>query len=154
MPTGFQDWDVPVNINAQDLGEIINRPKYGTPAVSSVDTSTSFDGLKQFVSISGKGMIYGGFVVMDGDQDQSTSILQLTVDTIPIFDDAISDILSWGVSLPLLGHAFLLKYDSVNFIYSFGLGKWITFESSFKVVINRQGGGNTNFHSRIVYALI
>jgi hypothetical protein len=154
MASGFEDWQVPVNISGQDLDEIINRPKYGAAQLSDYSGSISNNTIVTIISISAKGMIYGGFVHADSSSEANQGLIDVVIDGQEVFHLDFEDVLLVR-SVENQAHiCYLSKYDNVNFIYTLNFSYGITFESSFVVKFTRHAGVDTELFSDVIFATV
>jgi len=142
-----------LNLKAQDLAEIINRPKYGAAngAVWSGDVFSP--NTQDLFSITGKGIIYGGFIHIDATDTQEVSNVVLTIDGTEITSIEIGQLGSYFLITPSSYIFYLLVYDTTNFEYTIGYAPGITFESSLSAQYSCQSGIAT-LDARILYALV
>lgn len=154
MTKGFTDWDVPVNINAQTLGEIISRPKYGAAELlSSLDEVTT-DGLTPIVSVSGTGMLYGGFMHFSAAELTNTASVDVIIDNATIFTLTFSSLFLFGPVFPQSYIGYLQIYNIVDHIFSIGFSYGVTFESSIEFLVRRRVGVRLVVNTRIYFATI
>lgn len=153
MTTGYKDWAVPINISGQELDSIINRPKYGaavslffTKLITTEDTSTIF-------SISGKGMIYGGWLDANGVGIHSDDAPEFYIDGALVQELSFNDMLSGHVVVPSISPYVLLRYDQVGFKYTVGAVYGYTFESGIVMKYVNVNGSNVSVGGLIYYAL-
>jgi len=151
---GDQSGNLTLNLKAQDLAEIINRPKYGAANIAAgyatVDPSES----KILTTVSGKGVTYGGYWYLNPSIPHNTDFCQVVVDgnLIPAaqFD--------WWNRLnftqPGNGVSFLTCYDPDTLYYAMSLIFGITFETSFAMRYFNAQGAAVTVQYRLIYALV
>jgi len=154
MSKGFTDWDVPVNINAQQLGEIINRPKYGAVSILAYEQYVTTDTEKSLGIVSGKGMTYGGYLDIAASSDPLSSFVSVFVDGETIGGSTAALMMSRGLLRSNYSIPFLIYFDQLNNHYVLGFGYGITFESSMQVTIIRPSGVQLTISMYLYYALI
>ncbi len=154
MGKGFVDWDVPVNISAQELAEVTNRPKYGASQAASGTAIITTTALTTLFTISGKGMIYGGRLVSTGNVSHSLHTLKLYVDGELVLVNAFSELLSYNTAIPFSTPFYLMNYNDVDFVYAAGFNYGYTFESSIVLQYGRTETGTFPVYYILYYALI
>lgn len=154
MASGLPDYYRGVDIAYQALAQMIVRPKYGgavwTIGVETVDANA----VKSLVSVSGKGMIYGGFLYLDHTATQKTGIAMLKIDGDDVAGLALDYMDKYSIDKSWAHPFYLLGYDDINFIYSVALSYGLTFEESFEILYEEQDGGTPQVWANATYALI
>lgn len=143
-----------LNVKAQDLAEIINRPKYGGAIRSSDAVGFAAAGYTTFVTIIGKGMIYGGHIFAGAGQIKNTDSVHLYVDGEKLAEDMWSKMNEHQVTNSRSDGLYLLQYNVDAPRYTCGVMPGITFEES---VVLRYYTYDANWRSvyyNIIYALI
>lgn len=154
MPTGFKDWDIPVNINSQSLAETTNRPKYGGSVGAVLTKNVPAGQTMTLVTLSGKGMIYGGWIRGINAVEMPEAMLQLYL------DGALIQYNSWeGLNLAQIDKAhmaimYLTLYDNATYKYCVGISYGYTFEQSLKIEFVNDSAGAAGITGRCFYALI
>lgn len=154
MVSGFTDWDVPVNINAQTLGEIINRPKYGGAIDGAWSLSISAGETKSIQIVSARGVIYGGIIKASASGDLSNDLITMIVDGTLTTTHSFASLLANDFKYKDSYFFWLTKYDPVNFIYSVVLSNRITFESSVLITYENTNAFSVDIISSLIYATI
>lgn len=154
MASGFTDWDVPVNITAQQLNEVVNRPKYG--AAQHADLFEFVPGLTTStrVSITGKGVTYGGFIRASHVAEMNSNKLIITIDGQAITTHSFFQMFLRGIFHEDQRYFWLVYYDSVYFDYMVRIQRWITFESSFKIEYVNDKAFTVPVFGSLVYATV
>ena len=156
-PTALQcdvDGNIQINLNAQALGEVVTRNKYGQ--IYREDIATTCPGLVQteLFSQNGKGVIYG-MVLRTGDIDYTIAdTLHLTI------DGEVVQAVSWGglmnynlctgVDYPIT----LTIYDLVTPNMAAVLGHDFTFETNVTLKYFPWGVNDVDVVGEVLYALI
>lgn len=154
MVTGFKDWDKGVNINNQSLEQIINRPKYGGSIGASFSDQIINVGAATLLTVTGRGMIYGGFLLADDNTSGLTSSWRVTVDGVQIHYLAHSShqLLGFpGVNMSLV---YCAQYDIINHKFTMVLGYGFTFETSLVIAYQNLGSGTVDLSGFCYYALV
>ncbi len=154
MSSGLPDFYRGIDVAFQSLGQIINRPKYGGADVvdgTVIVTATSGTTL---VTVTGKGMIYGGYMYLDSAASQKTGSPLLNVDgnLLTVLD--FEEMNKFGLSRQWSKPYSLVKYNEVDFVYAVQLYYGITFETSFFLSYSESEGATPSVRYAVVYALI
>lgn len=142
MASGLPDYQRPI------------RPKFGGGIASAGELLMSAGEINELVSISGKGMIYGGCVYFDYTSTQKASIVKLEVDGEIILGSSFQTLVKYGVTKPRNFPGCLLVYNDVEFVYAVGFSYGLTFETSLKLYYHEIEGTTPTVSYRIIYALI
>lgn len=154
MASGFKDWDVPVNISGQELAEVTNRPKYGGSVGDDFSGAQVGVGELSLYTLTGKGMIYGGWLKAQDTIDGGSSFWRITLDGAAVYYGAFSaqPVFSFpGVNSSII---YCTKYDTVDHYYFFVFGRGFTFETSIAISYNNLGAGAASVDGFLFYALI
>ena len=143
-----------MNVKAQDLAEVINRPTYGGPLVANASTTNPTTGSHSLVSITGTGWGYGGFLYMNGDADFKDDYFTYIIDGEVMGGLTPDQFMDYGFyhSNPTSFH--LTHYSEINDIYVQELYGGISFESSLAVSFIAGGNRTGTVGAFILYALI
>lgn len=133
MAKGAQDWVARTDLLLQTLSELIVRYKYGAAQVLDSSLVTTTTGFKTLLNVSGKGIVYGGYVYAHKTGiDLSGDSLRITIDGTLVPGESFEILLLAGLDKPT-GFKYLLQYDTVNGRFTVGIRGDITFESSLKI---------------------
>mgnify|MGYP001139474021 CR=1 FL=1 len=154
MGHGLPDFYRGVDIAYQALSELINRPKYGAAQKSFASVWVTPGVITNLISVSGKGIIYGGVLYLSPSTNQEGSSPRLTVDGIFLAGLSFYTLNRYGWNIPQSYVWYLTKYDNVNFVFSVGIGYPITFESSFVVGYKENYEVSVNVACDFCYALV
>jgi len=154
MAHGLPDYYRGVDIAYQALSEMIVRPKYGGAIGSSGSGLVAANSLTTLLSISGKGMIYGGYVWLQHTSTQKNSYVQLEIDGQVVAGDSFLTLNGIGADKPRACPIPILKYDDTGFTYCVGFAYGVTFESTLKVQYDENHGDTFSVDYNLVYALI
>lgn len=156
MAYGAPDWwsRSHIDIIAQTLAEITQRPKYGGALLSSWDGSVNNNAKTELISVTGKGMIYAGNLWLNPLQTQANSYVELEVDGTSIAYTQFVAMNTYSWTTPQ-GHPFFLtKFDDTTFYYSVLFMYGITFESGFRILYDEKHGRNPTVGAKMRYAVI
>lgn len=154
MASGFTDWLLSLGITGQTSGWLSNRPTYGAATLGSYAGNTSPSAWKTLITVSGKGIIYGGFVSVATAQSQSTDACNLVIDGTNFIGSSFTWYNTRGLTPRHIDVFYLIKYDDSNFIYVFGIQAGLTFESSLQVRYLETKGNTFSINCKLLYALI
>jgi len=130
------------------------RERYGGATVSQGSAVANALTTKTLVTVSGKGMIYGGYVVLDHSSSQKDSAVRLILDGSEHVATTFADMNKYGLvkdrTLPMVMSVF----DDTEFIYGVSLTYGVTFESELKVVYNESHDSTPTVIYQVIYALI
>ena len=154
MVSGFKDWDVPVNISAQTLDQIINRPKYGGSVSINTTVLNLGIGTTSLLTVSGTGMIYAGFLFADCDALNNQLKYELKIDGTTIQSIDMLDLFNFAKPGPNSSPFSIALFDEVNFHYTVHFKYGFTFESSFEISLVNSIASNVDSFNFIYYALI
>jgi len=143
-----------LNLKAQDLSEIINRPKYGKAQLSYAAVPCAANATTPILTVSGKGIIYAGDVSVEHTSTQRSSSPRLTVDGEDIFWYSFLALMKWRIPNGNACVGILNVYDDTGFIYAAGFRYGITFESSIALSYTEAHGSTPTVGGGLVYALI
>lgn len=142
MAAGFTDWESPINISKQDLGYVSMRPVYGGVSYALHTGNITPSDMHTIGSITGKGMLLGGFITLKPAQSQASDYCQVTIDDNTFIASALTYCDARGLTKMYTDVLYLLKFDDTNYIYTFGISYGYTFDSSV-LIEYRETLGNT-----------
>lgn len=154
MVSGFEDWNIPVDINLQSLSEVINRPKYGSIQTLLFQDAIWGDAETSLGSVSGTGMIYGGFINVNANSLNNSIYIKTKIDDLVISGLSPYTLLAYGLILPDHSIPSLIYYDDINHVHTMGFSFGITFEESLEITFFRSPGVQSNVTMLLHYALI
>lgn len=130
------------------------RPRYGG-AMKSTGTKVEAPlGYTSLITLSGRGMLYGGLVYLNHTSTQKGSEVIVKVDGRNMISMRFVDMNLLGVCSVGIYPTVLLDYDDVRFIYCVGLAGGVTFETSIEIVYNELHGSEPTVFAEMMYALI
>lgn len=154
MATGLPDYYRGIDVTYQTLAQLMNRPKYGAAQKVVAFKLANADPEFPLVSVSGKGMIYGGIFVVDAPTTHASCKAVLKIEGVEICEADFYFLYYFAVDKYQSYPFYLLQYDDTRFIYSSGLSPGYTFETGFDVSFINPYGTPADFGCRIIYALI
>jgi len=143
-----------VDLIQQTIAYLTSRPIYGSAQRSLYHDNINADTTTILTSITGKGMIYGGRIRVDGNASQRLDEITLKV------DDEILESLTWDL-LYVRGHIlpggmvfYITVYNEVDYLYSLGIGYGFTFESGVSLEYTEKHGNTPHVSACLLYALV
>jgi len=106
------------------------------------------------LTIPGKGIIYGGVIIVDFDSTQAGSTPLLYVDGQAVANFKFQHLYLYKINRVHSNVMFLLAYDDTNYIYSVGISPGVTFEKSLELRYNNIYATTPDVGYGLVYALI
>lgn len=131
-----------IDIIAQSMGRLLNRPTYGGAKRSNVLQVVAPNADTEFISVAGEGMVYGGYMAVWANMTQSNSKWGMLIDGNDLFSPGFGIIADFNLMKPYGVSVFMTCYDVVTFRYGFILPYGVTFEESV-VISYREGNGDT-----------
>ena len=133
---------------------VVSRPRYGKAERLWDQAEVVAEDETEIGAVTGKGMIYGGVVLLDHDSAQDEGTPRLYIDNVRIADLDFNALAKYCLvrehSYPL----YLCKKDETNFVYAVGVSRGITFETDFKIKYDENNGTTPVVYCRVIYALI
>lgn len=142
-----------LNIKAQDLAEVINRPKYGGAQKSESEVSCNYHVWTTLLTLSGKGMIYGGWIQTFWANNPGSSLLRLSIDGVEFCTQAMGLTRFLGNIGAFLLPYFTSIYDTQNEKYQVNFSYGFTFESSLTIEFYNEGASGSPV-CKFYYALV
>jgi len=130
------------------------RPRYGAARLLRQTKTVVANDTTVIDIVEGRGMIYGGDLVVLPGFAQGQSEFTLFVDEKDIGSSRFDRCLERGHIEKHSYAYYLIKMDNVNFIYCVGIMPGITFEKSFQLSYTERHGTTPDVKIRVVYALI
>lgn len=154
MSSGFKDWDVPVNIRAQDLAQVINRPTYGSLSSLVYQDAILGDAETSLGTITGIGQVYGGYINVNAASSNTSWLIKVIIDGVTVTGISPASLKVSGLINPYNYLPHLLLYDTVNHIHTLGFSYGVTFETSLELKFTRKAGLQSNVTLVLLYAVI
>ena len=154
MSSGLPDFHRGVDVALQSLSEMTNRPKYG--AAEAEDSSVTVSGLVEtsLVSVTGKGIIYGGTIGVLGTIGSHGNIPILSIDGNALSVASFSTLNVYKMYAERCYPFYLMRYDEVDYDFAVGIMPGFTFEASFEVLYDENNNTTPTVSTRVLYALI
>lgn len=143
-----------VNVVAQDLGELINRPKYGAAARKQGVRNTLAGDSVLLCEVSGKGVTYGGYVKCQPAMSHADDYIYFMIDGTSLIGGTFKGLSDLGIHSAGDNLFFVTLYDETNFNYSMSWAAGITFETSLKAYYFNMTVENRLVTYWLYYALI
>lgn len=154
MSHGLPDFYRGVDIAYQALSEMIARPKYGVAHGIQGQVKVTKNAETTLVTVSGKGMLYGGFVWLDHDASQKACRVNIYTDGNRLTYRMFWELEKYNLIAEHAPVAYLLKCDETEFIYCVGLSYGYTFEESLVVKYSEEAGGTPMVLCELAFALV
>ncbi len=129
------------------------RPKFGGAQFSWGLKNVVANASTTIITVSGKGVIYGGAVILDHTGTQRDCVPHIKVDGTVLGNSSFSGMNKYGIEIEHSMPVYLLKYDDVAFVYAGGLSSGISFEESFSVTYDETHGATPEVVCSAHYAL-
>jgi len=160
MPRGAPDFFSVIDIRAQTLAQLLNRPVYGSARVCSSDgwVTVPAASAKILCNISGTGMIYGGSAWARGVE--GTTALHnydwfvFIIDDEPMGAYVFRDLNVWELKKAMGLAPYLARYDTAANCYSVIIPYGFTFEFSFQLEYVNKATEDAEVIYKVYYALI
>ena len=140
MTHGAPDWwsRAHIDIIAQALAYLEQRPMYGEAKNAFSFTQVSANNDTTLINVLGKGMVYGGIIFIATNHSISDDEIHIYVDGDIIFDFNWGRQIRYNFTRPYDCIAWVCKYDNVNHEYAMAIKHGITFEESIKIVYSEK----------------
>ena len=156
-PTDVQvdaDGNLTLNVTRQDLGYLTQRPIYGQARCVGNTQYVQANTVTSLVSITGKGMIYSGYVWWWNDYNPNIDNIILIIDGRTLNGDSFKNLLDKGFTLPGVNLYTINKYDEINHKFALSFLSGITFDASFEVLYDEEYGYTPEVETMIRYTLM
>lgn len=154
MAKGLPDYYRGVDIILQSIAEITNRPKYGSGQNAAGYHVVTANAQTILAQITGKGMIYGGYVRIEYTSTQAGGGVFLYVDDEKLGSIGFDALRKWGMTVEHSYPVYLRTFDDVNFIYTVAFSHGFTFEESLRLDYIETDGTTPTAWWQIIYALV
>lgn len=129
-PDGMQH----VNIAAQDIAELTQRPKYGAFRQVSYAGAILPDESPTLFSISGKGIIYGGYLFsINTTESHASDVTLIQIDGTITHVVSFTELNDRNLDSNWNEIFYLKKFDDINWEYVESFSQGITFETGFSI---------------------
>ena len=130
------------------------RQQYGGAKVYGAWHTVTANAFTTLLSVSGKGMIYGGALVLDAAATQKNSYMAVFIDGSSVLASTFERMNEYGHNNPGGYPLSLTMFDEVNFKYAVQLLYGITFETNFRIDYRESHGATPLVNLGLVYALL
>lgn len=145
---------VGVNIILQDLAEVVERNKYGGATRGVLNISSVLNTYKEMISISGAGVIYGGWIRPHIGANHSTDLIQIILDGNVVLGQHFGTIYSFTRYNNDAKLVFITRYDDVNNYFEIGFKPFVTFESELTINYKDVNVGGVGILGELFYATV
>jgi len=145
---------VDVNIIAQTIDQLIQRPKYGICAPASFSGYVDANTTTLVASVSGVGIIYQVFFYVQSNASQANDCFIFEIDGVQIPSATFAQAIQFNSVQQGNAAVHTDCFDEVNFRYSGSIGYGITFESSVKAYYKETHGNTPYVSGMVLYATI
>ncbi len=136
-----------------DYYRTIRQSFGGAKTVTSFKAVTANDETILTV-ITGKGIIYGGYIWVDHTVSQKDSKLIIVVDGEKISMETFANLNAHHIDRDHAYTVYMRKYDEENYIYVAAVSSGITFEENFAIDYYEAHGETPVLHWRVFYTLL
>jgi len=144
-----------LNVKAQDLAEVINRPKYGAHTTVLFNNYVNASSDTTLFSVSGKGIIYAMLVAVMGANVIDNDYVKYTFDGgTEISSPTILQGIQFNFTDVYEGDFSVYCYDNTNYRYAVRGFYGITFETSFVMKYTETYGRTPYVLARLFHALL
>lgn len=156
MPTGMKDfWSgSQVDIVAQALYAIQNRPTYGGAQSANGNWSAQTNELKTLVSVTGTGMLYGGYIEANASSGVQNNRVYLNIDGQVLISHLISTLNTYNINDYPRYSMYLIEGGGTDAHWVVSLTPGFTFDSSMKVEIRGNATALSSGEYSVLYATI
>lgn len=154
MAKGTEDWVRRIDISIQSTAEVDNRIKNGAADVLTFAGLADASTTKTLGTVTGKGMVYGGFIASQGVDIQHDDYLSLVIDGTTIYIPTFEQSVAWNQIRPNGPVLYLTIFDEVLFRYAMMVGPGVTFETSFVIRYTEAHGRTPAVSVGLMYALV
>ncbi|MCD6429361.1 hypothetical protein J7L09_01565 [bacterium] len=145
---------VDVDLFSQTLAEVTIRNKYGgAESACFIGYATANDTIELF-SITGKGVIYGGFITIQSTGSQRDDEQWLWIDGSQMSPHTLYEMKRFNLIGPTGPIPYLTCYDDINFLYAVQFFFGYTFETSCVVKYTEKHGREPLIIAFFDYALV
>lgn len=132
----------------------IVRPRYGGALSTYGYLTMASGGSTLLAEVFGRGMIYGGYVLVNYTSSQKDSLVYFYADNSLLVYDDFASLAEFGLALPGTYPLSIVKFDDVEFKYCVLFSYGITFETGFRLAYGERHLATPKVKFRLVYALL
>lgn len=130
------------------------RPKYGKPQHMPFIGTVYKGQYNDLFTITGKGVIYGGFIYVYGESSQKDSIVHPYIDEDQYSNITFEEFLALNLCTVYSAPLYLTEFDDVNSKYTLCFSPGITFEKKIQLKYLEDTGDDAVCAIHLFYALI
>ncbi len=130
------------------------RQTLGGAQSTSVAKVVTASVVTSLLTVTGKGIIYGGTIHVEEETTQKNSILRLIIDGTPLATSSFSSAKEEGRDGEIDMPFSIRIFDEVNFVFCMRIAKGFTFEESFEVDYFEKYAKTPTVNCRTIYALV
>ena len=108
----------------------------------------------QLLSITGKGVTYGGYLYTTSTSPQSNDMPVINIDEVYIEPRPYNFYELFNICIPTANFFYLLKFDNNNYCYVVGISPGVTFEKSILIRYKEVSGFTPYVVCRLNYTLL
>jgi len=141
-------------IGAPDYWGISVRPSFGSARRATFARAANTSAITIALTITGNGIIYGGYVLSSGVATQKADSYEIFIDGEAVAFATFLNQNTWLLNKEHVAGLYELRHDDVNFKYCLGIMPGITFEKSIRIQYLETYGRTPNIIGDIIYTLI
>ena len=153
MAKGAQDYYQIIDITAQSIASLATRPTYGGVGTTYANFSVTNGQNKEMISITGQGIIYGGYILLYASAEVVNFRCFPTIDGHSAVYQSVETIKTMNLIRPHGLTPTLIFQDEVNFDYALIIEGGVTFESTYKYNLYNLDAAAVNSWVYLYYAL-
>jgi len=153
MPTGAPDYVKRIDVSIQTLGEITSRPRYGDFKTAFATTFPTGGQWNTLVNVSGKGILYGGRILLYASAASEDDRVRITIDGETSDEISPEHLMEYQITRPYLGCFYLVQFDENQPQYVIGLCPDISYENNLLLEVWPISSGVT-CHYEVYYGLL
>ncbi len=139
---------------APDYWGISYRPSFGAAKAVNFTAPVVASVAQQIISVSGNGIIYGGLLTSQGIATQQNDTFAVIIDGSSFVQHTFVQLNVFNADKEHCAPVYLLKFDNVAFVYTFGLMPGITYEDSFSIFYLETHGQTPTVRAHVIYTEI
>ncbi len=130
------------------------RPRYGAATLGEGSEIVTASDITLILTITGKGVIYGGVLSVEGARSQDLDVPLMIVDEFLITNTNFFSLNKYGLNTDKIMPFYITKFDDVTFDYSVGISSGYTFEKSIQIGYTENETGTPTVVAKVIYALL
>lgn len=150
-----KDGVMKANLSAQDLNWLTIRPAYGEAKQFADGKSCPAGQETQILSVSGRGVTYGGYLKWISALETGDMDLRMYIDDVLLFTATFTTLKDDGFDKYGFSPIAMIAYDpDASFKYVAGISREITFETSLALKVYNPGASAQDVAGKLYYALV